>query len=135
MGRPVELLNAQGLVVKRIDPEGEPRRSASRRKPAAAKKRQEEAAARETARRNRALLATYTSEKDIEDARARALAENKKAVQLVESRLDALQQAARAATRRSSSPTRARASRPRPCAKTSRSPKLDLAAQEAASRR
>src|SRR4030095_16132060 len=50
----------------------------------------EESAARETARRNQALLATYTSEKDIDDARARALAENTKATQQVVSRIEEL---------------------------------------------
>jgi hypothetical protein len=88
-GRPVELLNAQGLVVKRIDPEGAEKERLAK-EASEARKRQEESAARETARRNQALLATYTSEKDIDDARARALAENSKATQLVENRLDSL---------------------------------------------
>jgi len=90
-GRPVELLNGQGLVVKRIDPEGAEKERLAK-EASEARKRQEESAARETARRNQALLATYTSEKDIEDARARALAESTKATQLVESRLDSLRQ-------------------------------------------
>jgi hypothetical protein len=86
LGRPVEQLNAQGLVVKRIDHE-----AAERNRLAKAaedkKRREEEAAAREKQRRNNALLATYTSEKDIEDARARALADNEKAVKEVEVRI------------------------------------------------
>ena len=88
-GRPVELLNAQGLVVKRIDPEGAEKERLAK-EASEARKRQEESAARETARRNQALLATYTSEKDIDDARARALGENAKATQLVENRIDSL---------------------------------------------
>jgi hypothetical protein len=88
-GRPVELLNAQGLVVKRIDPEGAEKERLAK-EASEARKRQEESAARETARRNQALLATYTSEKDIDDARARALAENTKATQLVASRIEEL---------------------------------------------
>jgi hypothetical protein len=88
-GRPVELLSAQGVVVRRIDPEGAEKERLAK-EASEARKRQEESAARETARRNQALLATYTSEKDIDDARARALAENTKATQLVESRLDSL---------------------------------------------
>jgi hypothetical protein len=88
-GRPVELLSAQGVVVRRIDPEGAEKERLAK-EASEARKRQEESAARETARRNQALLATYTSEKDIDDARARALAENTKAMQLVESRLDSL---------------------------------------------
>jgi hypothetical protein len=87
--RPVEELNRQGLVVKRIDPvAAEKDRRA--KQAADARKRQEEAATREASRRNQALLATYTSEKDIEDARARALAENGKATREVEERLEAV---------------------------------------------
>ena len=88
-GRPVELLNAQGLVVKRIDAEGAEKERLAK-EAADARKRQEESAAREAARRNQALLATYTSEKDIDDARARALAENTKATQQVASRIEEL---------------------------------------------
>jgi len=88
-GRPVELLSAQGVVVRRIDPEGAEKERLAK-EASEARKRQEESAARETARRNQALLATYMSEKDIDDARARALAENAKATQLVENRLESL---------------------------------------------
>ena len=76
--QPVEQLNAQGMVVKRVDPEGSEKERLAK-EAADARKRDEESVAREQARRNRALLATYTSEQDIEDARARALAENTKA--------------------------------------------------------
>ena len=89
VGLPVEQLNAQGMVVKRIDPEATEKERLAR-EAAEAKKREQEAAAREAARRNRALLATYTSEKDIDDARARALAENTKAVKELESRMEAI---------------------------------------------
>jgi len=88
-GRPVELLNGQGLVVKRIDPEGAEKERLAK-EATDARKRQEESAARESARRNQALLATYTSEKDIDDARARALVENTKATQQVASRVEEL---------------------------------------------
>jgi hypothetical protein len=43
---------------------------------------------REETRRNRALLATYTSEHDIEDARRRALADNEKQVKEVEQKIE-----------------------------------------------
>ena len=89
MGHPVEQLNAQGLVVRRIDPEGE-KKEREAKAAAAAKAKEEENATREESRRNRALLATYTSERDIEDARARALADNRDAVQQVEARIDTL---------------------------------------------
>lgn len=89
--RPVEQLNAQGLVVKRIDPlAAEKERQA--KQAADAKKKQEEAATRENARRSQALLATYTSEKDIDDARARALADNSRATREVEERIEATRQ-------------------------------------------
>jgi hypothetical protein len=90
-GRPVELLNTQGLVVKRIDPEGAEKERLAK-EASEARKRQEESAAREAARRNQALLATYTSEKDIDDARARALAENTRATQKVQDRIEVLRQ-------------------------------------------
>jgi hypothetical protein len=89
VGRPVEQLNAQGMVIKRIDPAGEAKERAAK-DAEAARKREQDAAAKETARRNRALLATYTSEKDIEDARSRALADNHKAVKEIEGRIEAI---------------------------------------------
>jgi len=89
MGHPVEQLNAQGLLVRRIDPEGE-QKEREAKAAAAAKAKEEENATREESRRNRALLATYTSERDIEAARSRALEDNHSAVQQVETRIDAL---------------------------------------------
>lgn len=88
-GRPVEELSKQGTLVKRIDPQAAEK---ERRAKAAAeaKKKEQEAATREEARRSHALLATYTSEKDIDQARARALAENTKAVRDVELRIEAI---------------------------------------------
>ena len=88
-GRPVEQLNSQGMVVKRIDPEGSEKERLAKQA-ADSKKREEDAAAREVTRRNHALLATYTSEKDIDDSRARALAENTKATREVESSIEAV---------------------------------------------
>ena len=86
LGQPVEQLNKQGLVVRRIDaPQSEAERLA---KEAAEKKKKEEAAlAKDEARRNRALLATYTSERDIDDARIRTLADNEKTVNEIEVRV------------------------------------------------
>jgi hypothetical protein len=87
--RPVEQLNAQGLVVKRIDPLlAEKERQA--KQAADAKKKEDETASRESARRNQALLATYTSEKDIDDARGRALADNARATRETQERIDAI---------------------------------------------
>jgi Domain of unknown function (DUF4124) len=89
IGRPVEQLNAQGAVVRRIDPEAD-EKSRQEKEAALEKKREAETAHREEELRNRALLATYTSERDIEDARARALADNQKALRDVQLRIDAI---------------------------------------------
>jgi hypothetical protein len=89
MGRLVEQMNAQGMVVRRIDPEGE-EKAREAKEAAAAKQREEDGARREESRRNRALLATYTSERDIEDARFRALSDNEKAVKELEGRISEL---------------------------------------------
>lgn len=88
-GRPVEQINKQGTVVRRIDPEGDAKERAEK-EANLAKKKEEDIASKEETRRNRALLATYTSDKDIEDARRRALADNEKAVKEVEQKIDAL---------------------------------------------
>ena len=88
-GQPLELLNNRGLVVKKIDPEGDEKAKAEK-EAALAKQKEESAAVREETRRNRALLATYTSERDIEDQRARALKEQQKAMAEVEGKIDAL---------------------------------------------
>ena len=87
IGRPLELINQQGLVVRRIDPEGDEKRRIAK-EAEAEKRREAEAATREANLRNRALLATYTSEKDIEDSRARDLREHQKQVQEVQGRID-----------------------------------------------
>jgi len=87
LGRPLELINKQGLVVKRIDHEAEEK--ARLAKEADAEKRREvETAQKDAMRRTQALLATYTSEKDIEDSRARDLREHQKQVQEVQGRID-----------------------------------------------
>jgi len=85
-GQPLELINKQGMVVKRIDPEGEEKARLAK-EAEAEKKREMEAAQRDDLRRNRALLATYTSEKDIEESRNRALRDHQKQVQEVERRI------------------------------------------------
>ena len=90
LGQPVEQLNAQGLVVKRFDAAAS---AAEREKKAAEEeeRKKREAVSKEEGRRNRALLATYTSEKDIDQARARALKDNEGAVKDIEKRIGGLQ--------------------------------------------
>jgi hypothetical protein len=86
-GRAVEQLNSQGMVIKRIEPEAKSNKDPEAAAAEKAAKEKLEAANRETMRRNRALLATYTSEKDIEEQRGRALADNQKAVREQEARV------------------------------------------------
>ena len=87
LGRPLELINKQGLMVKRIDPEGDEKKRIAK-EAEAEKKRELEAATREAQRRTRALLATYTSEKDIEESRTRDLRNHDRGVQEVQKRIE-----------------------------------------------
>ena len=89
IGRVVEQLNSQGSVVRRIDPEGD-EKAREAKKAALAKQKAQEAANREAERRNEALLATYTSVRDIDDARSRALADSQKAMRDVQSQIEAI---------------------------------------------
>ena len=91
LGQPVEQLNAQGLVVKRFDAAAS---AAEREKKAAEEeeRKKREAVSKEEGRRNRALLATYTSEKEIDTARARALKDNEGAVADLEKRIAGMKQ-------------------------------------------
>ena len=79
LGRPTDVMNKRGTVVQRDEGILTPQQQAQRE--AELKKKQEmEAAAKEERRRSAALLNTYSSEKDIEEARARALKENEEAI-------------------------------------------------------
>ena len=82
-GQSVEQMNKQGMVVNRTDAMLTPeQRAAKEKEERAAKEKADEVARkdREEARKNKALLSTYGSEKDIEIARARALKDNEAAV-------------------------------------------------------
>ncbi|HZW50228.1 MAG TPA: hypothetical protein VFF05_00070 [Rudaea sp.] len=86
IGQPYEQLNMQGMVIKRFDPtvdNVDPATKAAEEE----KQREKEAAAREEARRSRALLATYTNEKDIDAARTRALAEPQRQIADIEANI------------------------------------------------
>jgi len=91
LGQPVEQLSREGRVVKRFDAAAS---AAEREKKAAEdeERKKREAVSKEEGRRNRALLATYTNEKDIEAARTRALSDNKGAVSDIEKRIGGLKQ-------------------------------------------
>jgi hypothetical protein len=91
IGQVVELINSQGLVMRRIMPtNAQPDEDPAAKEAEEKKKREDEARAREEARRNRALLATYTSTQEIDDARARALAEPTARVAEIEARVEEL---------------------------------------------
>ena len=89
IGVTVEQISQQGVVLRRREgqmaPEERPRRDAEAKATA-----EREAVAKEDARRNRALLATYSSEADIEAARKRAIDDNNKGIEEIQSRIDQL---------------------------------------------
>jgi hypothetical protein len=86
IGQPVEQLDKQGVVVRRIENKSAEEKAV---KKAEDKKKSEEAAIKkEQDRRNRALLATYSSEKDIDEARGRALADNQLAITDINRRIE-----------------------------------------------
>jgi hypothetical protein len=89
LGMPVEQLNSQGMVTKRFDAAAS---AAEREKKAAEEeeRKKREVITKEEGRRTRALLATYTSANEIENARARALQDNQIAVKDVESKIAAM---------------------------------------------
>jgi len=79
LGRDTQELNKSGTLIRKnpaaMTPAQEQAREAERRK-----KLEDEERSREERRKNLALLNTYSSEKDIEEARARALAEAQGAI-------------------------------------------------------
>jgi len=82
-GQALDQMNKQGQIVKRTEAMLTPEQRAAKEAEERLNKEKEAEAARkekEETRKNKALLSTYGSEKDIEIARARALADNEKAV-------------------------------------------------------
>src|SRR5204862_4155977 len=81
LGRDTQELNKSGTLIRKnpaaipLTPAQEQAREAERRK-----KLEDEEKSREERRKNLALLNTYSSEKDIEESRARALAEAQTAI-------------------------------------------------------
>ena len=82
LGRDTQELNKSGTLIRKnpavipLSPAQEQAREAERRK-----KIEDEEKSKEERRKNQALLNTYSSEKDIEDARARSLAEAQGAIE------------------------------------------------------
>ena len=82
-GQATDQMNKQGQVVKRTEAMLTPEQRAAKEAEIRIAKEKEAEAARkeqEESRKNKALLSTYGSEKDIEIARSRALTDNEKAV-------------------------------------------------------
>lgn len=82
-GQSINEMNKQGMVVKRSEAALTPEQRAAKEAEGRIAKEKEEEVARkekEEMRKNKALLSTYGSEKDIEVARSRALADNEAAV-------------------------------------------------------
>ena len=88
-GLPIEQLNAQGVVVKKIDAHATADERAKKEAEEIDRKKRE-AQSKDEGRRDRALMATYTSEKDIEFARERALENPRQGVKDAETRIAAL---------------------------------------------
>ncbi len=86
LGRETQELSRQGQVVKRneamLSTEQQAARDAERKK-----QQEQQIAEREEQRKNQALLNTYSSVNDIEDARARSLKDNEKAIQDAQNRM------------------------------------------------
>ena len=87
LGKETEELSRQGTVTRRIGgatltPEQQAAQEQERKK-----QLEQEIAAREEKRKNQALLNTYSSEKDIEEARGRALKDNELAIKEIDQRI------------------------------------------------
>jgi hypothetical protein len=148
IGQPIEQLSAQGTVIRRFDSPAATEAERAAKEAEAARKREEDQLAKDAARRNRALLATYTSEKDIDEARGRALVENEKAIKAVEIRIadikkrqatfdkemefyrDAAKPADKSGKAKAGDPKRTVAKPPPKLAEEIRNADVDLAAQE-----
>lgn len=89
-GQATDQMNKQGQVVKRTEAMLTPEQRAAKEAADKVRKEQEAETARkekDEARKNKALLSTYGSEKDIEVARSRALADNEKAVKQTQDKI------------------------------------------------
>ncbi len=94
LGKEMQELSGQGTVLKRQGAALTPEQIAARE--TEEKRKQEEAAlAKEEQRKNQALLNTYSSEKDIEDSRQRALKQAEQATKAIEKRIAEAQQRAK----------------------------------------
>lgn len=96
-GQATEQMNKQGQVVKRTDAMLTPEQRAAKQAEERVTREKEAEADRkekEETRKNKALLSTYGSEKDIEIARSRVLADNQKAVKETQAKIAEKEKAA-----------------------------------------
>ncbi len=94
LGKEMDELSKQGTVVKKREAALTPEQIAAREAEEKRKKEEEERA-KEEKRKNQALLNTYSSEKDIEDGRQRALRQAAEATKEIEKRIEEAQKRAR----------------------------------------
>jgi hypothetical protein len=86
LGRETQELNQSGTVARKIEAAPTPEQQAAR-EAARKKKLEDEENAKEQNRKNTALLNTYSSEKDLDDVRGRALQEAGDSIKLTEKNL------------------------------------------------
>ena len=89
IGQTVEQLNAQGLVMRKFDAQASADDRAKKEAEETDRKKRE-ILSKEQGRRDNALLASYSSEKDIDVARARALENDERQVKDIEAKIAAL---------------------------------------------
>ena len=94
LGKEMEELSRQGTRLKKREAPPTPEQIAAR-EAEEKRKKEEELAAKEEKRRNQALLNTYSSEKDIEDGRQRALNQAELATKEIEKRIAEAQKRAK----------------------------------------
>lgn len=93
LGKEINELSKQGMMVKKREAARTPEQIAAR-EAEEKRKNEEELAAKEEKRKNQALLTTYSSQKDIEDSRQRALKQAAEATKEIEKRIEEMQKRA-----------------------------------------
>jgi len=93
LGKEMDELSKQGTVLKKREAALTPEQIAAR-DAEEKRKKEEEVLAKEEKRKNQALLNTYSSEKDIEDGRQRALKQAAEATKEIEKRIEDAQKRA-----------------------------------------
>jgi hypothetical protein len=94
LGKEMEELSRQGTVVKKREA-AQTQEQITAREAEEKRKKVDESAAKEQSRKNQALLNTYSSEKDVDDGRQRALKQAELATKEIEKRAALAQQRAK----------------------------------------